>query len=254
MKPSGILCFLFLFLVPPIAIAQTPDIAAYGRRQTFAAFFDYSNDSSHILLGRAPNRKFTELGFQYEYRLKANRKFTWKYTAEFRPAIVESDPTSSAVIIETLPPPMVTVVFPPAATLRCIAGVQAFSITDPLTGTIFAETINTTCGRRWTYVEGCRRWEQGSTFVHGAGGSLPPACSRACFCRRRRFPSTAQAPLTSRFRLAQGSNIFGRQRSRSGLNTSCSTFRTATRPRKIPVSTMVSSSSPIPSANDCLYT
>lgn len=129
-------------------------MTAYGRRQTFAAFFDYSNDSSHIILGRSPNRKFTELGFQYEYRLKANRKFTWKYTAEFRPVIGESDLTAASVAILTSPPPTMTFINPPTATLLCVAGLQTFSFTDPNTGTFYSETVDTTCGRRWSYVEG----------------------------------------------------------------------------------------------------
>jgi hypothetical protein len=123
----------------------------YGGRQSFAAFFDYSNDSSHIVLGTALDRKFTELGFQYEYRLKANRKMTWKYTGEFRPLIAESDPTAAGTITQYSPPPMVTVIYPSAAILQpCVAGVQTFLV--PALGVDIVNT--TTCGRRWTYVEG----------------------------------------------------------------------------------------------------
>jgi opacity protein-like surface antigen len=156
MKQSGIICLLLLFLVTPAAIAQTTEMTGYGRRQTFAAFFDYSNDSSHIFMGKARNRKFADLGFQYEYRLKISPRFIWKYTAEFRPAIAESDPTASETIVKIAPPPVITVIFPPAATLlRCTPGLQTFSITAPITGVILAEdTTNTTCGRRWTYAMG----------------------------------------------------------------------------------------------------
>jgi opacity protein-like surface antigen len=105
-------------------------------------------------MGTAPNRKFTELGLQYEYRLKTNRRFVWKYTAEFRPMIAESDLTGAAVIVFTSPPPMRTLIIQPAATMLCTAGLRSYSSTDPETGILYAGTINTTCGRRWSYVEG----------------------------------------------------------------------------------------------------
>lgn len=147
MKQWGLVCVLLLLLVTPAAITQTIDTTAYGGRQTFAAFFDYSNDSSHIALGTALDRKFTELGFQYEYRLKANRKMTWKYTGEFRPLIAVRDVTTSAFV--TLNTPVITETFyePPTATLSCVAGSQTTFGLD-------TETIDIMCGHRWTYVEG----------------------------------------------------------------------------------------------------
>jgi opacity protein-like surface antigen len=148
MKSWGLACVLLLLLVTPAAFTQTIETTTYGGRQTFAAFFDYSNDSSHIALGTARDRKFTELGFQYEYRLKANRKMTWKYTGEFRPLIAVRDVTTSTFV--TLTTPVITETFydPPTATVGCVAGSQIFPIG------LDTETIDITCGHRWTYVEG----------------------------------------------------------------------------------------------------
>jgi hypothetical protein len=154
MKLSGFVCLFLAFFITSLAIAQTTDRTEYGRRQTFAGFFDYSNDSSHIALGQAPDRKFTEVGFQYEYRLAANRRFVWKYAAEFRPLIAESDPTVTFIAAITLPPPATIYTSPPSVTLRCVAGVTDISFTDPVTGILHSSTLTTTCGRRWTYVEG----------------------------------------------------------------------------------------------------
>lgn len=177
MKLSGLVCFCLVFLAPPLAIAQATE---YGRRQSFAAFFDYSNDSSHIILGSAPNRRFTELGFQYEYRLKANRRLVWRYTGEFRPLIAESDPTETIETVFVQPPmPTMTYISPPGATLRCVAAVAAFSGVDPTTGNPYTTTQTTTCGRRWTYVEGFspfgtrinlrphRRWQPTASVLAG---------------------------------------------------------------------------------------
>jgi opacity protein-like surface antigen len=148
MKQWGLVFVLLLLLVTPAAITQTIDTTAYGGRQTFAAFFDYSNDSSHIVLGSAPDRKFTELGFQYEYRLKANRKMTWKYTGEFRPLIAVRDVTTSAFV--TLNTSFGTQTFyqGPTATVSCVAGSQTETFGPE------SETIDIMCGHRWTYVEG----------------------------------------------------------------------------------------------------
>jgi len=155
MRPTGIVCVLLLLVGPSIAFAQaTSDEPVYGRRQTFAAFFDYSNDSSHIVLGRSPDRKFTDLGFQYEYRVLGRRHYVWKYAGEFRPLIVESDLTSSAVVTFTSPPPMTTFAVPAAATLSCRDGTTGYSVVDPNTGILYSETVETSCGRRWTYMEG----------------------------------------------------------------------------------------------------
>lgn len=148
MKLWGFACVLLLPFVTPAAITQTIDTTAYGGRQTFAAFFDYSNDSSHIALGTARDRKFTELGFQYEYRLKANRKITWKYTGEFRPLIAERDVTASVLATLTTPVGTLMSYEPPTASVGCVPGF----ITVPLGPN--TETIDITCGHRWTYVEG----------------------------------------------------------------------------------------------------
>ncbi len=108
MKPVAfVVLAIFLALVSP-ALAQIPDSATYGRKNTFGIFVDYSNDSSHIVLGSAEGRKFTELGFQYERRLILSRHLVWKYTGEFRPLIAESDLTSTETNIQTSPPPTQT--------------------------------------------------------------------------------------------------------------------------------------------------
>jgi Lipid A 3-O-deacylase (PagL) len=153
MKLSGFVGLFLVFLVTPLAIAQATDKTQYGRRQTFAGFFDYSNDSSHIALGQAPNRKFTEVGFQYEYRLIVSRRFVWKYTAELRPLIAESDPTETLIATIISPPPIMTYTSTGVA-LRCVAGMTSLSSTDPATGILHSSTFTTTCGRRWTYAEG----------------------------------------------------------------------------------------------------
>ncbi|MGD0444040.1 MAG: acyloxyacyl hydrolase [Edaphobacter sp.] len=168
----------FLILASPVN-AQIEGAPSFGSKNTFAAFVDYSNDSSHIVLGNAEGRKFTELGFQYERRLKSNRHLVWKYTAEFRPLIAESDLTVVETIVETSPPPAQTIVLAPVASPQCRPFSESFSVTDPTTGVLDAGTVTINCGRRWTYVEGLsplgtrinllphRRWQPTGSILTG---------------------------------------------------------------------------------------
>jgi opacity protein-like surface antigen len=152
MKPAVASLVVFLVLVSS-ANAQTGE-AAFGGKNTYSAFFEYSNDSSHIVLGDAPNRRFASAGFQYERRLLSNHAFVWRYAAEFRPFILERDPTATLTISITAPPPLITFFEPTATALQCVAGQRTFSGTDPITGIHYSETISTTCGHRWTYAQG----------------------------------------------------------------------------------------------------
>jgi hypothetical protein len=144
---------VFLALVPP-ALTQVPDSATFGRKNTLGIFVDYSNDSSHIILGSAEGRKFTEIGFQYERRLIVTPNLVWKYTAEFRPLIAESDLTYIETTVQTSPPPTQTFVTKPVATPQCRPASGSYSFINPNTGIVQAGTITISCGRRWTYVEG----------------------------------------------------------------------------------------------------
>jgi opacity protein-like surface antigen len=154
MKPAAVASLAVLLILVSAANAQVAEATSFGSKNTYSAFFEYSNDSSHIVLGSAEGRKFTELGFQYERRLKFGQNLVWKYTAEFRPLIAESDLTDFDTIVQTSPPPAQTTVTTPIATLQCRPSSRSFSFTNPTTGVLNAGTIDISCGRRWTYVEG----------------------------------------------------------------------------------------------------
>jgi opacity protein-like surface antigen len=180
MKSSALVGLaVFLFLLSS-GNAQVGDSQQFGRKNTFGVFFDYSNDSSHIVLGSSEGRKFTELGFQYEHRLRSGPHLVWKYTAEFRPLIAESDLTSTETFVITSPPPGQTTVSDPVAVVACMPSLTSYSFTvpdDPLL--TYSGTLQITCGRRWTYVEGLsplgtrfnflprRRWQPTATILTG---------------------------------------------------------------------------------------
>jgi hypothetical protein len=152
MKPLAVASFVVLHILGFTATAQIPDSANFGRKNTYSIFIEYANDSSHILLGTAPNRKLAALGVQYERRLVSNRALIWRYAAEFRPLILESDPTGAVTLTILSPPPTGVFAGGPQVAFQCNAGLYNFSST--VDGTLFAETELIKCGRRWTYAQG----------------------------------------------------------------------------------------------------
>src|SRR5260370_42460714 len=120
MKPAVVASLTVLLVLASAANAQIGDSNNFGSKNTYSAFFEYSNDSSHIILGSSPNRRFASVGFQYERRLLSNRAFVWRYAAEFRPLVLDSDPIATVTISLIAPPPAITLFEPPAAALQCI--------------------------------------------------------------------------------------------------------------------------------------
>jgi len=84
-------------------LAQADSHEVLGSKNTFGVMVEYSNDSSHIILGDAENVKLGAVGIEYQRRLIANRHLVWSYAMEFRPAIVVSDPTITYKTVETSP-------------------------------------------------------------------------------------------------------------------------------------------------------
>lgn len=150
-----ILSSVLLIVTNTSAQSTAPQTEVYTRRNTFTLVAEYSNDSSHILLGVTPNRKFTALGAQYERRLLHRHNIAWSYAAELRPLVFESDPLASGT--ETFmgtaggKPINDTYAFGPYATLKCTPGTTVYTGpgSDP-----FVTTTNTTCGRQWSYAQG----------------------------------------------------------------------------------------------------
>ena len=110
-------------------------------------FGEYSNDSSHIILGRAINRKIGAIGVQYQLRLIHSQLLDFSYTAEFRPAIFESDPTESSTVTFTSPATPV-LHFGPSAVIACHPA--TFSVSQA--GNSYTSVI--TCGRRLSWAQG----------------------------------------------------------------------------------------------------
>ena len=75
------------------AVSRAQDVSVYSNRMAFGGFVEYSNDSSHMLLGYADGRKITALGASFERRSFLGSKVTGSWVAEVRPYMTVTDPT-----------------------------------------------------------------------------------------------------------------------------------------------------------------
>jgi hypothetical protein len=135
-------------------LAQADSHEVLGSKNTFGVMVEYSNDSSHIILGDAENVKLGAVGIEYQRRLIANRHLVWSYAMEFRPAIVLSDPTITYKAVYTLPTPS-TITSKPELVSRCVSFTETFN--EQLPGppvTTYAGTEYGICGRQSTYAQG----------------------------------------------------------------------------------------------------
>jgi opacity protein-like surface antigen len=127
--------------------AQSAPDLGYSRVYAFGAMAEYSNDSSHIFLGSAPNRKIGAVGFEYQRRLLHARAVDFSYAAEARPAILVSNPTALETFFTG--DGQAEYSYAPTEVVRCVRGTYQESPGNPQDG-----TIAIACGRRATYTEG----------------------------------------------------------------------------------------------------
>jgi opacity protein-like surface antigen len=146
-------------MLAPIAHAQTTtEHRYYAPLNSVAAFGEYSNSSSHIILGDDRQRKFLGVAFAYQRGISATHWMAWNYSAEIRPLLFESDPTLDGQRVtvtidgktggydQRFPQPV------PIQNVK-VYGDESFSGTT-LQGDTFTEVLHNDLGRRWTYAPG----------------------------------------------------------------------------------------------------
>jgi len=150
--------FLAAILLASTTFAQSsPESPYYARANSFGVFSAYSNDSSHILMGHAENRKLFDVGVSYSRKLFLDRVVNWQYSGEILPVALESDPLGQYVNNQTSP----TVATTSGNLLD--AELQCEPITTPYSGTIsnanggsitYSGTQTISCsGRQWNIGE-----------------------------------------------------------------------------------------------------
>jgi hypothetical protein len=141
---------LCTLLLSASAIAQTSD--SYTNRMSWTVFTEYSNTSSHILLGLARQRQWTGAGAALTLRLpqliQPSSRGSLSYVAEFRPLLLESDVTQTDTQMVTLP----GFGSGTSVTTTPISGVcYSGSASRIINGATVTDSYS--CGRHWTYVQ-----------------------------------------------------------------------------------------------------
>jgi opacity protein-like surface antigen len=146
---------LILMAITTRTMAQSPDTSPwFGRKNTFSFFAAYSNDSSHIFLGNAANRKLLDFGAGYNRRLFLNRIVNWQYSGELLPVALESDPLEVETVQQTSPTVVNSTFNLGSQALNCTRQSISYSFTTPA-GVTYAGTESFFCsGRQWTIGEG----------------------------------------------------------------------------------------------------
>jgi Lipid A 3-O-deacylase (PagL) len=165
---SLFLCLPVLLAVSSVAVAQrepSPTAPVYARVNSFGLLAAYSNDSSHMLIGQAEQRKILNIGASYSRRLVLGHIANWQYDGEVLPVALNSDPWATSTITMTSSSnPSQTATF-------TITGPTLYAC-RPSSGAVtvggITETYVTTCSRRWVY-----------------GGGLSPVGFRWNFLPRR---------------------------------------------------------------------
>lgn len=138
-----------LLFVSGTSFSQSQDVSPYSPRQAVSAFMEYSNTSSHILLGASQNRRFAAFGLGYSLRLFHTRHVDWYYAPEVLPVIFLEDPVATDAIDLTG-----IGSFRQSGPTVSPCRAENFTVpTEPTNGP--AEVIfNRTCSSRWTYAGG----------------------------------------------------------------------------------------------------
>jgi hypothetical protein len=236
------LAFTLLVLMARVSPAQTTrgDGPYYGRKNSFGGFAGYSWDSSHVLLGDAERRKLVNLGVSYSRRLVLNRRVDWMYSAELLPVALESDPLTESINRQTSPSNATYVFTLQNAPVTCAVTTIPYSVTNPETGiTVVGKETYFCHGRQWTIGEAVSpfgfQWNflprhKLQPFVDGHGGYM--------YSTRPIPVGGARGRSTTHSMWAQVWSSTARAGSPFALSTAITTFRTTTRPTRIPGLTM----------------
>ena len=140
----------WLVLAGSLSAQQTD---AFSRKNTWTMFAEYSNTSSHILLGASRQRKIADFGGGYARRILHYRDSDFSYLAEVRPVLFESDPIeiSQTTLTSTDSSKSTNFSSVGATVGPCVP--SSGSVSFPPSGSLpgETETYNNTCGRQWTF-------------------------------------------------------------------------------------------------------
>ncbi|HTV09859.1 MAG TPA: acyloxyacyl hydrolase [Candidatus Aquilonibacter sp.] len=142
-----------------VCVAQSADSkdGPYSRKNGWTIFAEYSNTSTHMLMGAARQRRLVTLGGAYTRRVARFADSQLNFQAEVRPVVFESDPLSIATMTDALQtttgPLSFTTIEGVTTTPPCQPASGMYSL--PPSPGISSDTItySTVCGRQWTFAQ-----------------------------------------------------------------------------------------------------
>lgn len=126
----------------------------FSRLNSFGLFSEYSNNSSHMLMGQSRQRKLLDFGLSYSRRIWLRPTVDLQYFAEVRPLMFPSDPVvqATSTTMSTTGPTQ-TYQYTYRQSEPCRAGLlSSFMIKSPQ-GVTYTNTTTGTCGRQWAFGE-----------------------------------------------------------------------------------------------------
>ena len=146
-------------LLPASAQQQTP-----ASRSSVAIGVEFSNNSNHLLIGEAFNRRLAGMDVTYSLALRRTRLVEWNYDVELRPVAFIQDPvstTTQTVQFGSQTPDGPFLLQDGPIPSRCKSSVTTLSNGQPEV-TIVDTRV---CGTRWTYAGGLSPLGQRVTFL-----------------------------------------------------------------------------------------
>ena len=202
-----VLASLLLLPIRPL-LAQSSTESPYSRKNTFGFFGEYSNDSSHILIGQAENRKLAAFGFAYERRLHSFQSVEMHYIGELQPVFFESDPLVHQISYLSTLPGSSSYAFDFTQSAACKA--ETTRVTYPPSpgypgGTV---TYVDTCRRQWTFGQALSPLGLKSCSYPGGPFSRYSPFWPAIYSQPSRFPSLQPGTSTTASSSALGLSSF----------------------------------------------
>lgn len=152
MNRVGVLALLAALCLSPFSHAQREPGRSYSRLNALSVFAEYSNDSSHIILGATRGSKLAGLGVSYSRRILTGKFVDWQYGVEIRPLFLlrESTHRISITTSEAGMPPVTIDSGDLFSGRRC----SPFTLHVGSNQGGTTQTWVQSCGERWTYAGG----------------------------------------------------------------------------------------------------
>ena len=126
----------------------------YSNRRVLSGFVEYSNDSSHMLLGYAQGRKIAAIGAAFEKRSFLSPNVSGAWVAEVRPYMSVTDPTMKGITLRFPQQPAYsgTVQFTSAVPVDHPVSSAPLNVILVSQGQVYTGTATYIAGTRSTYV------------------------------------------------------------------------------------------------------